>query len=177
MLVLAVLASAPSRWYGSPVTRHPGQGRIGLPAVPAFLRLLRAAVADIRALTMDSEFVGGGWLTWLGLMEVPYVVRVKANTLVGGLVGERKRWRKHAAQLHEVFGERVHFAAKPIRNGRDAFVAVISHGFHPELYQMRWRIETFSSHLKKRGYQFEDTRMTQSCRIEKHPGGWQWRSP
>ena len=84
---------------------------------------------------------------------------------------ERKRWKKQAAQLHEVFGERVHFAAKRIRNGRDAFVAVISHGFQGaealELYRMRWGIETFSSHLKKRGYQFEDTRMAKGCRIEK----------
>ena len=133
------------------------------------------AVADIRALTMDREFVGSGWLTWLRLMEVPYVVRVKANTLVGGIPAdwwcERNRWKKHAAQFHEVFGEQVYFAAKRIRNGRDAFVAVISHGFQGtealDLYQMRWGIETFFSHLKKRGYQFEDTHMTQSCRIEK----------
>ena len=32
---------------------------------------------------------------------------------------------------------------------------------------MRWGIETFFSHLKKRGYQFEDTHMTQGCRIDK----------
>ena len=36
-------------------------------------------VADIRALTMDREFVGGKWLAGLRLMKVPYVVRVKAN--------------------------------------------------------------------------------------------------
>lgn len=131
-------------------------------------------VSDIRALTMDREFVGS-WLSWLRIMNVPYVVRVKANTLVGGVPADmwckRKRWEKHAAQLHEVCGEQVYFAAKRIRNGRDAFVAVISHGFHGaealQLYQMRWGIETFFSHLKKRGYQFEDTHMTQSCRIEK----------
>lgn len=132
-------------------------------------------VADIRALTMDREFVGGKWLAWLKLMEVPYVVRVKANSLIGGVCAdwwcERNRWKKHAAELHEVFGEQVHFAAKRIRNGRDAFVAVISHGYQGtealELYQMRWGIETFFSHLKKRGYQFEDTHMTKGCRIDK----------
>ena len=132
-------------------------------------------VADIRALTMDREFVGGKWLAWLRLMAVPYVVRVKANSLIGGIPAdwwcERNRWKKHAAQLHEVFGEQVHFAAKRIRKGRDAFVAVISHGSQGaealELYQMRWGIETFFSHLKKRGYQFEDTHMTQGYRIDK----------
>ena len=73
---------------------------------------------QIRALTMDREFIAGGWLAWLRLMEVPYVVRAKANTLVGGLPAswwcERKRWKKQAAQPHEVFGERVHFAAQSV---------------------------------------------------------------
>jgi hypothetical protein len=135
-------------------------------------------IEDIRALTMDREFVGGKWLAWLRLMEVPYVVRVKANSLIGGVSAdwwcERNRWKKHASELHEVFGEQVHFAAKRIRKGRDAFVAVISHGYQGaealELYQMRWGIETFFSHLKKRGYQFEDTHMTKGCRIDKLVG-------
>ena len=132
-------------------------------------------VGNIRALTMDREFVGGQWLAWLRKMAVPYVVRVKANSLVGGITAEwwceRNRWKKHSTQRHEVFGEQVYFAAKRISKGRDAFVAVISHGFQGaealELYQMRWGIETFFSHLKKRGYQFEDTHMTKACRIEK----------
>ena len=119
-------------------------------------------VADIRALTMDREFVGGKWLAWLRLMKVPYVVRVKANSLIFGVCAdwwcERNRWKKHASELHEVFGEQVHFAAKRIRKGRDDFVAVISHGYQGaealELYQMRWGIETFFSHLKNRSYQF-----------------------
>ena len=42
-------------------------------------------VADIRALTMDREFIDRKWLAWLRLMEVPYVVRVKANSLIGGV--------------------------------------------------------------------------------------------
>jgi hypothetical protein len=130
---------------------------------------------------MDREFIDRKWLAWLRLMEVPYVVRVKANSLIGGVCAnwwcERNRWKKHAAELHEVFGERVHFASKRISKGRkgsDAFVAVISHGYQGaealELYQMRWRIETFFSHLKKRGYQFEETHMTQGDRFDKLVG-------
>ena len=82
-------------------------------------------ISEIRVLTMDRKFIGGKWLAWLRLMEVSYVVRVKENTLVGGHPDfwwcKRKRWEKKAAQLHEVFGERVYFAAKRIRKGQDAF--------------------------------------------------------
>ena len=85
---------------------------------------------DIRALTMDREFVGGRWLSWLRLMDVPFVVRVKANSMVGGSPAcwwcERKRWKRSADDLREVFGRKVHFAAKRIRKGRYTHLAVIS---------------------------------------------------
>jgi hypothetical protein len=133
---------------------------------------------DIRALTMDREFVGDRWLSWLRLMEIPFVVRVKANTMVGGQAAswwcERNRWRRLAGGLHEAFGMQVHFAAKRIRNGRDAHLAVISDAFHGdealEIYRMRWGIETLFSHLKRRGCQFEDTHMTKGSRISKLMG-------
>lgn len=133
---------------------------------------------DIRALTMDREFVGVRWLSWLSLMEIPFVVRVKANTMVGENPAwwwcERKRWQRFADGLHETFGQQLHFAAKRIRKGRDAHLAVISNAFQGteslEIYRMRWGIETFFSHLKRRGYQFEDTHMTKGCRIGKLMG-------
>ena len=133
---------------------------------------------DIRALTMDREFVGDRWLSWLRLMEIPFVVRLKSNTMVGGNAAswwcERNRWRRFAEGMHEVFGMRVHFAAKRIRDGRDAHLAVISNAFHGgaalEIYRLRWGIETLFSHLKRRGYQFEDTHMTKASRIGKLMG-------
>lgn len=133
---------------------------------------------DIRVLTMDREFVGTHWLGWLELMDIRYIVRVKANTLIGtqraDWLSRRGRWKKQARLLQEVFGRKVHFAAKRIVKGRDPYLSVISHGFHGEealeLYRLRWGIETFFSHLKKRGYQFEDTHMTRRERIEKLTG-------
>lgn len=133
---------------------------------------------DIRVLTMDREFVGRGWLSTLRLWEIPYIVRVKHNTLVGASPASwmciRNRWRKTAEEKHEVFGEKVHFAAKRIKNGRDEYLAVIAHGFCGEealrLYRFRWGIETLFSHLKERGFRFEDTHMTKKDRIEKLMG-------
>jgi hypothetical protein len=130
---------------------------------------------QIKVLTMDREFIGKKWLAWLRLMGVRYVVRVKKNTLVGGLTAnhlcEYGRWKKQAGQRQVVYGQQVYFAAKRIAKGRDPFLAVISHGFSGsaalELYRERWGIETFFSHLKKRGYQLEDTHMTKKARIEK----------
>ena len=133
---------------------------------------------NIRALTMDREFVGKSWLGWLKLMEIPYVVRVKRNTLVGSYkadwLSRYGRWKKTVGEPHGVFGQQVHFAAKRIAKGRDPYLAVISWGFQGqeaiELYRLRWGIETFFSHLKKRGYNFEDSHMTKARSIEKMMG-------
>ena len=132
----------------------------------------------IKVLTMDREFVGKNWLGWLKLMEIPYIVRVKRNTLIGGhkahWLSQRRRWKKTAGQLREVFGQEVHFAARRIAKGRDPYLAIISRGFQGEqaleLYRLRWGIETFFSHLKKRGYNFEETHMSKKRSIEKLMG-------
>lgn len=132
----------------------------------------------IRVLTMDREFIGKTWLGWLKLMEIPYIVRVKHNALIGthkaGWFSQRGRWKKSSGDLHEVFGQQVHFAAKRIAKGRDPYLAVISWGFEGnealELYRLRWGIETFFSHLKKRGYQFEETHMSKNGSIERLMG-------
>ncbi len=53
----------------------------------------------------------------------------------------------------------------------EANISVISHGFCGEealeLYRLRWGIEPLFSHLKKRGYQFEETHLSKLKRVEK----------
>lgn len=181
ILVVSVILNGvglPIAWRVLPKSTKRGNSNAGhrIALMQEVLSILPGA--DIRALTMDREFVGGRWLSWLRLMEIPFVVRVKANTMVGANPAswwcERNRWKRFAGDLHEVFGSKVHFAAKRIRNGRDAYLAVISHDFSGEealgIYRMRWGIETLFSHLKRRGYRFEDTHMTKGCRIGKLMG-------
>ena len=70
-----------------------------------------------------------------------------------------------------MFDQQVYFAEKKIAKGRDPYLAVVSNRFQGrealELYSLRWGIETFFSHLKKRGFCFEQTHLTKKPRIEK----------
>jgi len=181
ILVVSVIVGRvglPIAWRVLPKSTKRGNSRkthrIGL--MQDVLSILPAE--NIKVLTMDREFVGKCWLAWLEIMDVGYVVRLKSNTLVGNhaasFLCERGRWKRWADELHEVFGQRVHFASKRIRKGRDKYLAVISNRFRGpealEIYRQRWGIETLFGHLKKRGYQFEDTHMTKKDRIEKLMG-------
>lgn len=131
--------------------------------------------SEIKVLTMDREFVGKRWLGWLNVIEVPYLVRVKKDARIGRFradhLSARGRWRKLAAETQDAFDQQVYFASKRIAKGRDPFLAVVSNRFQGrealELYSLRWGIETFFSHLKKRGFRFEDTHLTKRARIEK----------
>ena len=106
----------------------------------------------IRALTMDREFIGKGWLGWLRLMDVAYVVRVRKKALIGGRPASfmcgRNRWKKWSGGLHKVFGQEVHFAAKRIKKGRDSHVAVISNVYSGtealDIYRLRLQSRRFS---------------------------------
>lgn len=180
LVVSAILngVGLPIAWKALPKSTKSGNSRHHhrVSLMEQVLSILPAA--DIRALTMDREFTGRRWLGWLGLMEVPYVLRVKANTRVGAAGAswwcQRNRWRKRAGELHAVFGRKARFAAKRVHRGRDPFLAVISETFQGtealEIYRMRWGIETLFGHLKERGFRFEDTRMTKGCRVEKLMG-------
>ena len=75
------------------------------------------APGEIRVLTMDREFIGEKWLSWLQLVGVRYVVRVMKNSLIGSFSASHLcgygRWKKYAGQLHEVLGQQVYFESDP----------------------------------------------------------------
>lgn len=131
--------------------------------------------ADIKVLTLDREFIGARWLAWLNSRDIAYVVRVKKSALISqrkaGYLCSYNRWKRTQNVLQDVFGQQVFFAAKRITKGRDPHLAVISNHFFGkealELYQYRWGIESFFSHLKRRGFCFESTHLSKKDRIER----------
>ena len=129
---------------------------------------------DIEALTMDREFIGKQWLTWLDDQEVGYVVRIKKNVIVGKHLAEdivRRRGSKPAG-LQDIFGLKLFFACKAMKSdGRSSHLFVVSNRFQGkkalELYRRRWGIERLFAHLKRKGFDLEATHMTDGTKLEK----------
>lgn len=139
-------------------------------------RLLRIIPApEIKALTMDREFIGKDWLAWLELQGVGYVVRIKHNTLVDGFAASERRHRSQlrSPRLQSVWGFELFFSGCLIRgkNTRDEFLYLVSNRFHGKealsLYRRRWGIEQVFSHFKTRGFDLETTHMSAPGKIEK----------
>jgi hypothetical protein len=165
----------PIAWKVLPQTTKRGNSNTSqrIDILKKVLRLL--APEEIRVLTMDREFGGKQWLRWLDARDVGYIVRVKSNTQVSGRAARLHpaTGRRAVAKRVLVWGLPVFFANKRItaRGRRDEYLHVISNRFSGRealaLYRLRWGIEQLFSHLKKRGFNFESTHMTDGSKLER----------
>ncbi len=131
--------------------------------------------ADIRVLTMDREFGGKEWLTFLNGRDIGYVVRIKGNALVDGKSANKHRitGKAKTTQPREIWGMKLYFSSKHIQSKgrRDDQLYLVSNRFSGsealKAYRLRWGIEQLFSHLKKRGFDLEATHMTEAGKLEK----------
>ena len=130
-------------------------------------------VEDIACLTMDREFNGYQWLTWLNENNLTWVLRLRKNTQVNGKCADQYRSTRKAKQCRkvEVFGLQVYFACKNMEKGRTNFLYVISNQLEPlealKTYKLRWSIEVLFGHLKKKGFNLESTHLREKKKIDK----------
>ena len=138
------------------------------------LRLLKPA--QIKCLLMDKEFIGDRWLEWLDRQQITYLARIKDNALVNANLSVKK-YRKTLSRKKmmrvrvTIYGQQVYLSHKRIsgKDRRSEHLFVIGNTIQGdemlELYADRWSIEQMFSHWKKRGFDFESTRITDSKRL------------
>jgi len=121
---------------------------------------------EIKGLLMDREFCGEEWLEWLDKKDVPFVLRIKKNTIVGNTLAHLYK-RKPKEQV-DVWGMPMFFDGKVDKGKRIYIVSNKIGGAEAmELYRRRWGIEQLFSHLKKRGFNLEDTHLTDKKKVER----------
>jgi len=139
--------------------------------------------AKIGALLADREFVGEEWFRWLQRQGIPFHQRLKRNTLVPNgwnrmmrldtLFGSLKPGECHRLPgRRPVWGCFVHLSALRLDDGDFLFIA--SSGAPQaeaiDAYADRWQVETLFGCLKSRGFNFEDTHLTDPGRLSKLMG-------
>ena len=141
-------------------------------------QVLRCLSADrIEAVVGDREFIGRQWFKWLDRQGLTYHMRIKENAVLPG--------NKRQPAVHTLFRELAVDQARTLRKRRwiygqpvylaavrlkDEYLIVASNQApHQALsrYQKRWGIEVLFSALKKRGFDFEQTHLSDPARIKK----------
>ncbi|NOS73697.1 MAG: IS4 family transposase [Methyloglobulus sp.] len=127
----------------------------------------------------DREFIGGRWLAWLKEESIPFYLRIKKDAKVPNRRGKPVQ----AKQLFQFLkpgealvlpdaktmtGEAVYLAGLRLADGE--LLVVASDKACPgaiAIYGKRWQIETLFACLKGRGFNLEETRVTDRTRIKR----------
>lgn len=133
---------------------------------------------EIQALLADREFVGTEWFQFLIAEKIPFVIRIKQNsvlTIEGNIriaAGQLRKWLgkkrviNHRANLWNCS---LFVSIERRKWAKEQMIVVSNCEFESplEMYRRRWEIETLFGCLKTRGFRMEDTHMTDPEKIEK----------
>lgn len=135
--------------------------------------------ARIQSILGDREFANKGFIGWLNENKIPFHIRIKE----GAYVSIKKKKYKQAGQLfgnlspmeHSAFGMRITIFEQTLflagsKNECNELMIVATNQ-PPKtaiaIYLRRWEIETLFCSLKSKGWQLENTRITDIKRLEK----------
>lgn len=133
----------------------------------------------IKGILADREFIGNDWLTWLLKEKISFYIRIKDNTITTNAKGGQTyvnllfRNLKINEQLNlkgkrKIWGHKLYLSGLKLEDKKN--LIIITNDNQNEsitIYSKRWEIETLFGCLKGRGFNFEDTHITEMDRINK----------
>jgi len=137
-------------------------------------------VEKIASLTADREFIGEEWFTWLKEKGIPFVIRLKSNALIDEnyfgskdlkeLFSHTKKDEFYAFGKTKIFNTELYLGGIKATKSKEALIIVSDHKMDEKTlptYQKRWEIETLFGALKSKGFNFEESKLTDGYKIEK----------
>ena len=136
---------------------------------------------QIVCLLADREFIGEAWFDYI-INQIPVRIRVKKDTKIsnsrGILVNAFTLFRnlkpgeiRVLSGIRQVYGHPLYVVGLKQADGEYVIIATTdSPKTALEDYSLRWNIETLFGCLKSRGFNLEDTHMTDLNRLEKLMG-------
>jgi hypothetical protein len=147
-----------------------------LELIDTLLKVLPAS--KIEAIVADREFIGKTWFKGLKQRKLAFVMRLKNNTRIGSKARDIAASKRYSYLTKGetyvcpkrvwIYGLRLHLAVTKSAEGE---LVVLACTDMPERafvrYAQRWNIECLFSALKTRGFNFEDTRLVSSHKLDK----------
>lgn len=136
-------------------------------------------VPDIQCLLGDREFVGKEWFTFLKTQRIPFQMRLKKDTLVKNGRGQFvPAWRlftttrinqvRVVPEARRMWGLELYLSGCKLKHGEWLILVSAQYRDDPATqYAERWGLETLCGALKTRGFNLEDTRLTDEARLSR----------
>lgn len=139
--------------------------------------------SSIQLLLADREFIGHDWFDFLNKNNIAFAIRLKQNMLLMRADGRKLTFqsllRRHRSTktihtwsgwipgMQRTVGNQLSFAARRIKNGE---WLIIASNREPKnalrQYRRRWAIECLFGDTKTRGFNLEDTRITDPEKLD-----------
>ena len=146
---------------------------------PGFLDRLRAVFPDMKIASLmgDREFIGDAWMAYLHEAKIPFILRLRENQYVvregyetwaiAHCAASEQRPEKilkgpcRLGQNGQASSPPVRLVIMRIASGELLAMACSSRRHHAlARYRQRWTIETMFGNLKTKGFNLEDTHLT-----------------
>ena len=136
-------------------------------------------IKQIAGFTADREFIGKDWYIFLITNKIPFYIRIKSNTLIemngvtfhaADLAIEKNKRYFENIRIHHI---RLKLATKIIgykKDQEDRYLLILTNADVKkaiDIYRNRWSIEVFFQSIKKRGFNLENTHLTDLPRLKK----------
>ena len=133
----------------------------------------------IEAVVADREFIGNEWLSFLQTESIPFHIRIKDNMWFTKPAGERMKisWILQGCKTGEGYHHPkmlyldkalVYVSGMKIKNSE--YLIIVSYDKQQQAlinYRQRWQIETMFKAFKTKGFNIEDTHLSDINRIDK----------
>jgi Transposase DDE domain len=136
-------------------------------------------VPDIQCLLGDREFVGKEWFAFLKTRRIPFQMRLKKDTQVRNGRGQcvpasrlftttRINQVRVIPEARRMWGLELYLSGCRLKHGEWLILVSAENRDDPASeYRQRWGIETLFGALKTRGFNLEDTRLTDEARLSR----------
>ncbi len=125
-------------------------------------------ISRIEVLLADREFIGTQWFRFLIEQKIPFIIRVKQNSMVeigenGKLpIGRLRKWLSRKKVVNHpinLWGLSLYVSIEKRKGAKEQMIVVSSYKFENPLgmHRRSWEIETMFGCLKTRGFRMEDT--------------------
>jgi len=138
---------------------------------------------QIECLVADREFGNGNFIKWLGVMHIPYCLRLRANYYIRKASDNNVRKLKtilssltlgQSVVLSDTYIVRKNVRVRIYavrRQGRDGDTLLIlatpvESSFTDTIYRLRWQIETAFRAMKSAGFNMEETHLPTDGRFQ-----------
>jgi hypothetical protein len=126
---------------------------------------------SLNSLTLiaDREFIGDKWFGCFGSLCLNFIIRIRKNQYKSNTQKDYKLLEKQALKkgrvstLVEIDGAKFRLWMIRNKSADEPLIYILTNLLSkreaPDLYRLRWKIESLFKHLKTNGYNLEDLRM------------------